>query len=98
MAKWIQFSARIPQEEYAELAPKFKSSQELLYWFVDIISKGGNYLLNIGPDAKEEVPSQCVANMLEMGQWVQTNVDAIYGTTSWEIFNEGKGNTALKGT
>ena len=76
----------------------FKSSQELLYWFVDIISKGGNYLLNIGPDGKGHVPEPCVTNMLEMGKWVQTNADAIYGTSSWKIFSEGGEETKIKGT
>jgi len=78
----------------------WKSVQELLRNFVDIVSKGGNYLLNIGPDGKGSVPEPCVKNFQEMGVWVKANADAIFGTTCWTTFKEGdkfwfsaKGNT-----
>jgi alpha-L-fucosidase len=66
----------------------WKSTNELLRNFVDIISKGGNYLLNIGPDGKGRVPEPCADSFVEMGQWVKTNADAIFGTTRWTCFNE----------
>ena len=56
---------------------------------MDIVSKGGNYLLNIGPDGKGRVPEACVKNYQEMGVWVKNNADAIYGTTRWTTFKEG---------
>ncbi|MGJ8678098.1 MAG: alpha-L-fucosidase [Akkermansiaceae bacterium] len=68
---------------------EWKSSNELLRKFLDIVSKGGNYLLNIGPDSKGTVPEPCVNSFLEMGAWVKLNADAIYGTTRWKTFNEG---------
>jgi len=67
----------------------WKSLHQLLLNFVDIVSKGGNYLLNIGPDGKGRVPEPCVKNFLEMGAWVKTNADAIFGTTRWTTFHEG---------
>ena len=67
----------------------WKSTNQLLRNFVDIVSKGGNYLLNIGPDGKGNVPEHCVKNFREMGVWVKTNEDAIFGTTRWTTFNEG---------
>ncbi|MDF7806331.1 alpha-L-fucosidase [Pontiellaceae bacterium B12219] len=66
----------------------WKSTNQLLRNFVDIISKGGNYLLNIGPDGKGHVPQSCADSFVEMGQWVKTNSDAIFGTTRWNRFNE----------
>ncbi|WPJ96364.1 alpha-L-fucosidase [Coraliomargarita algicola] len=67
----------------------WKSGNQLLRNFVDIVSKGGNYLLNIGPDGKGTVPEPCVASFHEMGEWVKTNSEAIFGTTRWTPFSEG---------
>ncbi len=66
----------------------WKSTNQLLRNFVDIISKGGNYLLNIGPDGKGYVPEPCADSFREMGKWVKTNADAVYGTTRWTKFTE----------
>ena len=68
---------------------KWKSPQVLLRNFVDIVSKGGNYLLNIGPDGKGRVPEPCIKNFQIMGEWVETNSEAIFGTTRWSTFHEG---------
>lgn len=67
---------------------KWKSTDQLLRNFVDIVSKGGNYLLNIGPDGNGRVPEPCVKHFHEMGAWVKTNSDAIFGTTRWTTFYE----------
>ena len=75
----------------------WKSSNQLLRNFVDIVSKGGNYLLNIGPDGQGKVPDPCVEGFLEMGKWVATNKDAIFGTTRWTTFNEGVSPKPAKG-
>ncbi|MDF7823540.1 alpha-L-fucosidase [Pontiellaceae bacterium B12227] len=79
----------------------WKSTNQLLRNFVDIISKGGNYLLNIGPDGKGRVPEPCADHFVEMGQWVKTNADAIFGTTRWIKFNENvnpkKGAVSVSG-
>lgn len=76
----------------------WKSTRELLYYFIDIASKGGNYLLNIGPDKHGRVPEACARHMREMGEWVRTNGDAIYGTTRWKVPREGQDETRLEGT
>ena len=67
---------------------KWKSTNQLLRNFVDIVSKRGNYLLNIGPDGKGNVPEPCVERFQEMGVWVKNNADAIFGTTRWTTFHE----------
>ena len=76
---------------------KWKTPDQLLRNFVDIVSKGGNYLLNIGPDGKGNVPEPCVKSFQEMGVWVKTNADAIFGTTRWTTFREGVNDSPAKG-
>ncbi|MDF7799567.1 alpha-L-fucosidase [Pontiellaceae bacterium B1224] len=73
---------------FKEYDHDWKTPNQLLRNFVDIISKGGNYLLNIGPDGKGRVPEPCAESFLEMGEWVKTNADAVYGTTRWTRFSE----------
>ncbi len=58
----------------------FKSTEMLLRNLIDIASKGGNYLLNIGPMATGEVPSAEVDRLQAMGRWLDVNGDSIYGT------------------
>lgn len=74
----------------------WKNANQLLRNFVDIVSKGGNYLLNIGPDGKGRVPEACVDSFLEMGTWVKTNEVAIFGTKRWKVFSEGVDNSSAK--
>lgn len=76
----------------------WKSTKELLYYFIDIASKGGNYLLNIGPDGEGKVPQTSALRLREMGQWIKTNSDAIFGTTAWKTQSEGQDESLLKGT
>jgi alpha-L-fucosidase len=58
----------------------FKSTETLLHNLIDIASKGGNYLLNVGPDSHGIVPQPEVDRLLAMGAWLKVNGEAIYGT------------------
>ena len=58
----------------------FKSTETLLRNLIDIASKGGNYLLNIGPDSKGNVPPDEVERLHAVGKWLAVNGEAIYGT------------------
>jgi alpha-L-fucosidase len=58
----------------------FKSTQTLLHNLIDIASKGGNYLLNVGPTAEGEIPQPEIDRLAAMGDWLKINGSAIYGT------------------
>jgi alpha-L-fucosidase len=58
----------------------FKSTETLLRNLIDIASKGGNYLLNIGPKSTGEVPEEEVVRLREIGKWLSVNGESIYST------------------
>jgi len=67
----------------------FKSSKYLVNNLVDIVSKNGHLLLNIGPRADGSIPDAVQKILLEVGAWLTINGEAIYGTRPWKIFGEG---------
>lgn len=67
---------------YSEHDHAWKSDETLIRNLVDIASKGGNYLLNIGPRGDGSVPVESVKSMRAIGAWMRVNGDSIYGTTA----------------
>lgn len=79
----------------------WKSPSDILFKLVDITSKGGNYLLNVGPTSLGVIPAVCQSNLLTVGRWLKVNGEAVYGagrTPFGEEFGEefGDYSTRLK--
>ncbi len=60
----------------------WKSPRELIHNLADIASKGGNYLLNVGPNEKGEIPAPSLERLAKVGEWMQVNGEAIHATRS----------------
>lgn len=65
---------------YNRVDLNYKSTKQLIQMLCDIASKGGNFLLNIGPTAEGEFPPMSVERLKEIGEWMRVNGESIYGT------------------
>jgi alpha-L-fucosidase len=66
---------------YSQYDQNWKSPQEIIRRMVTIVSKGGNYLLNVGPTGKGVIPEPSVRILTEVGRWMEKNNTSIYGTS-----------------
>lgn len=76
-----------------ETLSDYSSSQELLLMLIDIVSNGGNLLLNVGPTPDGRIPIFMQERLLDIGKWLEINGEAIYGTRKYRVttqWSEGK--------
>ena len=67
----------------------YKSAKTLIHMLVDVVAKGGNLLLNVGPDADGNLPAEALHRMEEIGRWLDKNGYAIYSTRPLAPYCEG---------
>jgi alpha-L-fucosidase len=60
----------------------WKSTETIIHTLIDIVSKGGNYLLNVGPTSEGLIPQPSIERLKEVGHWMKIYGEAIYGTTA----------------
>ncbi|MFN3650225.1 MAG: alpha-L-fucosidase [Armatimonadota bacterium] len=76
---------------------RYKSPRELVHLLVDVVAKGGNLLLNVGPQPDGELPPPALERMRAMGDWLRVNGKAIYGTRPVAPYKEGRVAFTRKG-
>jgi len=67
---------------FSEHDQAWKPNKQLIRHLIDIASKGGNFLLNVGPTGDGSIPAESVEGLTAMGDWLQANGEAIYATTA----------------
>ncbi|TAH63745.1 MAG: alpha-L-fucosidase, partial [Anaerolineaceae bacterium] len=67
----------------------YKTAREIICDLVDIVSKNGTLLLNVGPKADGTIPDKDRDILLEIGQWLRVNGEAIYNSKVWRVSGEG---------
>jgi alpha-L-fucosidase len=69
---------------------KYKPARQLVHLLVDVVAKGGNFLLNIGPSPDGELPPVSLQRLKEIGDWMKVNAGAIYSTRPIAPYVDGK--------
>jgi alpha-L-fucosidase len=67
---------------YKSYDQNWKSTKKLIFNLIDIASKGGNYLLNVGPTSLGRIPDSSIKRLKEVGKWMSVNGESIYGTSA----------------
>jgi alpha-L-fucosidase len=81
---------------YAE-NDQYRDAKSLIHELVDVVSKNGNLLLNVGPKSDGTIPDTARSVLLQMGAWLKINGEAIYGSRPWLVYGEGPTKVAGSG-
>lgn len=76
---------------------EYRDAKSLIDELVDVVSKNGNLLLNVGPKSDGTIPEQAQEILLAMGAWLKTNGEAIYGSRPWLVYGEGPTKVSSSG-
>jgi alpha-L-fucosidase len=76
---------------------KYKPTRALVHLLVDVVSKGGNLLLNVGPQPDGELPAEVLSRLKEIGDWMAVNAEAIHGTRPVAPYKTGRVCLTRKG-
>ncbi|MEN1678978.1 MAG: alpha-L-fucosidase [Planctomycetota bacterium] len=82
---------------YKKHDKNWKSTRTLIRNLVDTSSKGGNYLLNVGPTAAGEIPTASQERLRAMGKWLAKHGESIYGTSAGPVAGGKWGRTTMRG-
>ncbi|MFC1563569.1 alpha-L-fucosidase [candidate division KSB1 bacterium] len=69
--------------------PVYKSPEQIIHTLINIISRGGNYILNVGPTPEGILEQEALNRLKEVGRWMRVNGEAVYGTRQYRTFGEG---------
>ena len=82
---------------YKVIDQNYKSTETLVRYLVSAAGKGGNLLLNVGPQPNGELPAVAVERMMDLGEWLKANGETVYGTEAGDIRQQEWGCTTRKG-
>jgi alpha-L-fucosidase len=83
---------------YSKFDQQWKTPGDVMHRLVEIVSKGGNYLLNVGPMADGTIPEESVRTLQTVGTWMRINGASIYGATAGPLSPQPWGRTTTKGS
>jgi alpha-L-fucosidase len=69
--------------------PTYKTTKQLIHTLIDVVAKGGNFLLNVGPTPDGTIETGAYKRLEEIGQWMNINGRGIYATRQWQRYEEG---------
>ncbi|GIX07253.1 MAG: hypothetical protein KatS3mg115_1656 [Candidatus Poribacteria bacterium] len=73
-----------------ETVEDYATPEQLIALLVDVVSRGGNLLLNVGPTADGRIPEIQAERLIQIGEWLSHNGEAIYGSRPWRVSGEGE--------
>lgn len=82
---------------YHEFDPNWKSPELIIHCLVNCVSKNGNLLLNVGPDARGNIPEESIHILADIGKWMEKNGESIYGCSSCNHMKPDWGRYTQKG-